>query len=78
MSGSVRSKLDHSGAVQSVEWVPGEGFSSLVTASRLLQASWSFRHLVNLTRIRQYNEVNGRTEYTGVDIRSRLELENAE
>ena len=34
--------------------------------------------MVNLTRIRQYNEVNGRTGYTGVDIRSRLELENAE
>ncbi len=41
-------------------------------------ASWNFRHMVNLTRIRQYNEVNRRTGYPGVDIRSPMEFENAE
>ena len=39
-------------------------------------ASWNFRHLVNLSRIRRYNEVNRRMGYPGVDIRSPLELEN--
>ena len=33
-------------------------------------ASWNFRHMVNLTRIRQYSEVNRRMGYPGVDIRS--------
>ena len=41
-------------------------------------ASWNFRHMVNLTRIRQYNEVNRRAGYPGVDIRSPMELEYAE
>lgn len=41
-------------------------------------ASWNFRHVVKLTRIRQYNEVNRRTGYPCVDIRSPMELENAE
>ena len=41
-------------------------------------ASWNFRHLVNLSRIRRYNEVNRRMGYPGVDIRSPMELENAD
>ena len=39
-------------------------------------ASWNFRHLVNLSRIRQYTEVNRQMGYPGVDIRSPMELEH--
>lgn len=46
----------------------------LVPTSRLLQECWNFRHMVNLARIRKYNEVNGRARYPAVDIRSPLEL----
>ena len=41
-------------------------------------ASWNFRHMVNLSRIRQYNEVNRAMGYPPVDIRSPKELENEE
>lgn len=40
--------------------------------------SWNLRHMVNLTRIRQYSEASRRTGYPGVDIRSPMERENAE
>ena len=39
-------------------------------------ASWNFRHMVNLWRIRRYNEVNRRMGYVPIDIRSPKELEN--
>ena len=41
-------------------------------------ASWNFRHMVNLWRIRRYNEVNGQEGYPAIDIRSPKELENEE
>ncbi len=41
-------------------------------------ASWNFRHMVNLWRIRQYNEVNRQSGYPPVDIRSPKELVNEE
>ncbi len=41
-------------------------------------ASWNFRHMVNLRRIRQYNEVNRRLGYPPVEIRSPKELEDDE
>ena len=39
-------------------------------------ASWNFRHMVNLTRIRQYGEVNRQMGYLPLEIRSPKELEN--
>jgi len=39
-------------------------------------ASWNFRHMVNLSRIRQYGDVNRRMGYLPVEIRSPRELEN--
>ena len=41
-------------------------------------ASWNFRHMVNLHRIRQYNEVNRRLGYPPVEIRTPKELEDDE
>ena len=41
-------------------------------------ASWNFRHMVNLRRIRQYNEVNRRLGYPPVEIRTPKELEDDE
>ena len=41
-----------------------------------LLASWNFRHMVNLSRIRQYGDVNRRMGYLPVEIRSPKELEN--
>ncbi len=41
-------------------------------------ASWNFRHMVNLRRIRQYNEVNRLLGYPPVDIRTPEELEDDE
>ncbi len=39
-------------------------------------ASWNFRHMVNLSRIRQYNEVNRKMGYPPVEIRSPRELDS--
>ncbi len=39
-------------------------------------ASWNFRHMVNLSRIRQYDEVNRKMGCLPVEIRSPKELEN--
>ena len=41
-------------------------------------ASWNFRHMVNLWRIRQYSEVNRRMGYPPVEIRTPKELEHEE
>ena len=41
-------------------------------------ASWNFRHIVNLWRIRQYDEINRRMGYPEIEIRSPRELENEE
>ncbi len=41
-------------------------------------ASWNFRHMVNLWRIRMYNAVNRRMGYPPVDMRSPKELVNEE
>ena len=37
--------------------------------------SWNFRHMVNLSRIQKYGEVNRRMGYGPVDMRSPRELE---
>ena len=41
-------------------------------------ASWNFRHMVNLWRIRQYREVNRRMGYPPVEIPTPKELEDDE
>ena len=41
-------------------------------------ASWNFKHIVNITRIRGYNSVNLKHGYAQIDIRSPRELINYE
>ena len=41
-------------------------------------ASWNFKHIVNLDRIRGYNSVNLRLGYTMIEIRSPKDLINYE
>ena len=67
-----------SGALSAAMRADAQHIAAAAVSDVDVLASWNFRHLVNLTRIRQYNEVNRRTGYPGVDIRSPMELENAE
>ena len=39
-------------------------------------ASWNFKHIVNLDRIKGYNSVNLRLGYSMIEIRSRKDLVN--
>ncbi len=41
-------------------------------------ASWNFRHMVNLHRIRRYNDVNRQLGFPPLDMRTPMELENDE
>ena len=52
--------------------------AAATVASVDVLASWNFRHMVNLRRIRQYNEVNRRMGYPPLDIRTPEELGNDE
>jgi predicted nucleic acid-binding protein len=48
---------------------------ALATIHRVdVLASWNFRHIVNLTRIRGYNGVNLKNGYTTLEIRNPKEL----
>ena len=67
-----------SGALSAAMRADTQHIAAATVADVDVLASWNFRHMVNLTRIRQYNEVNRRTGYPAVDIRSPMELENAE
>ena len=67
-----------SGALGAAMRADAQHIAAATVADVDVLASWNFRHMVNLTRIRQYNEVNRRTGYAEVDIRSPMELENAE
>ena len=67
-----------SGALSAAMRADAQHIAAATVSDVDVLASWNFRHMVNLTRIRKYNEVNRRTGYPGVDIRSPLELENAE
>ena len=40
--------------------------------------SWTFNHIVNITRIRGYNAVNIKLGYTEIEIRSPKEIVNYE
>ena len=40
--------------------------------------SWNFRHMVNLRRIRAFNDVNRAMGHPTLDIRTPKELDNAE
>ncbi|MCY4593724.1 MAG: N-6 DNA methylase, partial [Bryobacterales bacterium] len=66
------------GALSATMRADAQHIAAATVADVDVLASWNFRHMVNLTRIRQYNEVNRRTGYPGVDIRSPMELDNAE
>ena len=66
------------GALRAAMRADAQHIAAATVADVDVLASWNFRHMVNLMRIRQYNEVNRRTGYPGVDIRSPMELENAE
>ena len=52
--------------------------AAATVASVDVLASWNFRQMVNLRRIRQYNEVNRRMGYPPLDIRTPEELGNDE
>ena len=67
-----------SGALSAAMRADAQHIAAATLADVDVLASWNFRHMVNLTRIRQYNEVNRRVGYPEVDIRSPMELENAE
>ena len=67
-----------SGAVSAAMRADAQHIAATTVAGVDVLASWNFRHMVNLTRIQQYNEVNRRTGYPEVDIRSPMELEHAE
>lgn len=52
---------------------------ALATISRVdVLASWNFRHIVNLDRIKGYNSVNYRLGYPMIEIRSPKDLLNYE
>jgi len=51
----------------------------LATVYRIdVLASWNFKHIVNLDRIKGYNSINLRLGYPTIEIRSPLELINYE
>ena len=68
-------------------WTPGalepsQGADALHVALASLArvdvlASWNFRHMVSLWRIRAYNDVNGRLGCPALDIRTPKELNDA-
>jgi hypothetical protein len=52
---------------------------ALATINRVdVLASWNFKHIVNLERIKGYNSINLRMGYPMIEIRSPLELINYE
>ena len=55
-----------------------EHIAAATVAGVSVVASWNFRHMVNLWRIRCYNEVNRQMGHAPIDIRSPRELENDE
>jgi len=51
----------------------------LATVYRIdVLASWNFKHIVNLDRIKGYNSINLRLAYPKIEIRSPLRLINYE
>ena len=65
-----------SGALSEKMRSDAEHIAAATVAGVDVLASWNFRHMVNLRRIRQYNEVNRQMGYPPMDIRSPKELEN--
>jgi predicted nucleic acid-binding protein len=50
---------------------------AIATIARVdVLVSWNFKHIVNLNRIRRFNEVNLKTGYASIEIRSPKEVLN--
>ena len=67
-----------SGAIGAAMRSDAEHIAAATVAGVDMLASWNFRHMVNLWRIRQYNAVNRMMGYGFLDIRSPRELEHGE
>ena len=76
--GELADRYIESGALSAAMRADAQHIAAATVSDVDVLASWNFKHMVNLTRIRQYNEVNLRMGYPVVDIRSPMELENAE
>ena len=53
-----------------------EHIAAATVAGLDVLASWNFRHMVNLRRIRGFNEVNRAMGHAPLDIRSPKELDD--
>ena len=73
---SLADRYIESGALSEKMRSDAEHIAAATVAGVDVLASWNFRHMVNLRRIRQYNEVNRQMGYPPMDIRSPKELEN--
>ena len=67
-----------SGAVGAAMRADAQHIAAATLADVDVLASWNFRHMVNLVRIRKYSEVNRQMGYLGLDIRSPMEIGNEE
>ena len=79
ITGEIRKLADRyveSGALGKGMRADAQHIAAATVADMDVLASWNFRHMVNLSRIRQYSEVNRQMGYPPVEIRSPKELEN--
>lgn len=65
-------------AIPEASWVDARHIALATIHKVDVLASWNFKHLVNLFRIRLYNSVNLRLGYPLLDIRSPKEVFNEE
>ena len=79
ITGEIRALADRyveSGALGRGMRADAQHIAAATVAGVDVLASWNFRHMVNLSRIRQYDDVNRKMGYPPVEIRSPRELEN--
>ena len=76
--GELADRYIESGAVGAAMRADAQHIAAATLADVDVLASWNFRHMVNLTRIRKYSEVNRQMGYPRVDIRSPMEIGNEE
>jgi hypothetical protein len=57
-------------------WADAQHIAIATLAGVDVLVSWNFKHVVNLRRIRGYNEVNGALGYPSVEIRTPREVVN--
>ena len=65
-----------SGALSGKMRSDAEHIAAATVAGVDVLASWNFRHIVNVRRIRRYNAVNRQMGYPPINIRSPKELEH--